>query len=102
MEAGRWYEIVGIVSDFPTGVSPGMRDPTLRLYHAVAAGQVQPVNMAIRVRGGTPSTFAGRLREIATAVDPDLHLRSILGLDEALRREQWIRRLEASVLAASR
>jgi putative ABC transport system permease protein len=60
---------------------------------------VQPVTMAIRVRGGPPSTFAGRLREIATAVDPDLHLRSVLSLDEALRREQWIRRLEAAVLA---
>jgi hypothetical protein len=100
VESRRWYEIVGIVRDFPTGVSPGMDDSTLRLYHAVAAGQVQPVTMAIRVRGGPPSTFADRLREIATAVDPDLHLRNILSLDEALRREQWIRRLEAAVLAA--
>ena len=100
VESGRWYEIVGIVSDFPTGVSPGMDDSPLKLYHAVAAGQVQPVTMALRVRGGAPSTFAGRLREIAAAVDPDLHLRNILSLDEALRREQWIRRLEAAVLAA--
>ncbi len=100
MESGRWYEIVGIVSDFPTGVSPGMDDSQLKLYHAVAAGQVQPVTMALRVRGGAPSTFAGRLREIAAAVDPDLQLRNILSLDEALRREQWIRRLEAAVLAA--
>lgn len=100
VESGRWYEIVGIVSDFPAGVSPGMLESQLKLYHAVAAGQVQPVTMLIRVRGGPPSTFAGRLREIAAAVDPDLQVRNILTLDEALRREQWIRRVEAAVLAA--
>jgi putative ABC transport system permease protein len=100
VEAGRWYEIVGIVRDFPTGVSPGMLDSQLKLYHAVAAGQVQPVNIALRVRGGAPSTFARRLPEVAAAVDPDLQLRNILSMDEALRKEQWIRRLEAAVYGA--
>ena len=97
-ESGRWYEIVGIVSDFPTGVSPGMRDTELKVYHAVAAGQVQPVAIAIRMRDGAPSTFTQRLREIATAFDPNLHLRNIRGLDEALRSEQWISRLQAAVI----
>jgi hypothetical protein len=99
-ESGRWYEIVGIVRDFPAGVSPGMLDSPLKVYHAVAAGQVQPVNLALRVRGGAPSTFAPRLPEIAAAVDPDLQFRNILTMDEALRKEQWIRRLEAAVLGA--
>lgn len=80
VDTGRWYEIVGIVSDFPPGVSPGMDGSPLRMYHAAAPGQVQPVLMAIRLRGGAPATFSGRLREIATAVDPDLHLRNILAL----------------------
>jgi hypothetical protein len=100
VESGRWYEIVGIVSDFPTGASPEMDGSKLKVYHAAAAGQVQPVTLALRVRGDAPPTFAGRLREIAAAVDPELHLRNILSLDEALRREQWIRRLEAAVLVA--
>jgi putative ABC transport system permease protein len=99
-DSGRWYEIVGIVSDFPTGVSPGMDDSTLRLYHPVSAGQVQPVTIAIRVRDGAPSTFVNRLRELAAVVDPDLQLRDILALDEALRWEQWIRRMEAGILLA--
>jgi predicted permease len=98
VESGRWYEIVGIVRDFPAGVSPGMNDSQLRLYHPVAPGNVQPVTMELRVRGGAPSTFARRLPEIAAAVDPDLQLRNILSLDAALRQEQWIRRLEAAVL----
>ena len=100
VESGRWYEIVGIVSDFPTGVSPGMRDPELKVYHAVAAGQVQPAALAIRMRSGAPSTFTQRLREIAAAVDPNLHLRNIRSLDEVLRSEQWISRLQAVVFGA--
>jgi predicted permease len=95
--ASRWYEIVGIVSDFPTGASQGMRDPNrAKVYHAVAAGQLLPAAIAIRMRGGTPSKFTQRLQEIALAVDPDLHLRNIRGLDEALRSEQWISRMTAA------
>jgi predicted permease len=99
-EPARWHEIVGIVPDFPTGASPEMGGSPLRLYHAAAAGQVEPATIAIRVRGGAPSTFAARFQEVAAAVDPDLQLRAIVSLDEAMRREQWIRRLEAAVLAA--
>jgi putative ABC transport system permease protein len=97
-EPGRWYEIVGIVSDFPTGASQGMRDTAVKMYHAVAAGQAQPAAIAIRMRDGAPTTFASRLREIALAVDPDLHLRNIRGLDEVLRSEQWISRLQAALV----
>jgi predicted permease len=99
-EPGRWYEIAGIVSDFPTGASQGMRDTPLKVYHAVAAGQVQPVAMMVRVRGGAPSTFTRRLREIAADVDLDLQLHNIRSLDEVLRSEQWISRLTAAVAAA--
>lgn len=100
VESGRWYEIVGIVRDFPTGVSPAMRGAQLKVYHALAAGQVQPAAILIRTRGGAHSTFTRRLREIAAAVDPGLHLRQIRGLDEALRSEQWISRLQAAMFAA--
>jgi hypothetical protein len=99
-EPGPWYEIVGIVRDFPTGVSPGMKDSQFKLYHAAAAGQVKPVNIALRVRGGDRSTFAQRLPEIAAAVDADLQLRNVLSMDGALRKEQWVRRLEAAVLGS--
>jgi ABC-type antimicrobial peptide transport system permease subunit len=54
--------------------------------------------MTLRIRGGPPSTFAPRLSEVAAAVDADLQLRDLVSLDEALRREQWIRRMEAAVL----
>jgi len=99
--SSRWYEIVGIVSDFPTGASQGMRDTNrAKIYHAVAAGQLQPAVISIRMRGGTPSNFTQRLQEIALAVDPDLSLRDIRGLDEALQSEQWISRMTAAAFVS--
>jgi predicted permease len=100
VESGRWYQIVGIVRDFPTGVSPAGRGAQLKVYHGLVAGQVQPAAIMIRMRDAAPATFTQRLREIAAAVDPDFHLRHIRGLDEALRSEQWISRLQAAVAAA--
>jgi len=98
VEMGRWYQIIGIVRDFPTGVSPGMNQSPLKVYHAVAPGQALPANIALRVRGGAPLGFSRRLSEVAAAVDADLQVRNTLRMDEALRREQWIRRLEAAML----
>jgi ABC-type antimicrobial peptide transport system permease subunit len=43
--------------------------------------------------------MAGRLREIAAAVDPNLQLRSVLTMDEVLRKEQGVTRLLAAALA---
>ena len=51
-------------------------------------------------RGGAPATFTQRLREIAAAVDPDLHLSEIQGLDEVMRSEQWISRMTAAAFLA--
>ncbi|MCB1021043.1 MAG: ABC transporter permease, partial [Acidobacteria bacterium] len=95
-EPGRWFEVVGVVSDFPTGASPGLDDSPLKLYHPAPVGAVGPVTLLLHVRDGQASSFAGRLREIAGAVDPELSLREVVPLDAALRREQWIRRMEAS------
>lgn len=86
-ELGRWYEIVGVVSDVPAhGIHPGLADG--KLYHPAATGQIQTATLAVRVRGTTPATFAARLREIATALDPTLRLNGILPLDEVYRQEQ--------------
>jgi len=94
-----WREIVGIVADFPAGVSAGMRDSPLKVYQAARPGDLQPVVMMVRVRDGA-AAYAQRWRELAATVDPDLQLRHLRTLDSALRKEQWIRQLEASVFLA--
>jgi putative ABC transport system permease protein len=96
----RWYEVVGVVKDFPTGVNPGMRDPNqARLYHAVAMGQMELAMLFVRGRTGATGVMQ-LVRETANAVDADLYLRELRGLDEALRSEQWISRTTAAAFVA--
>ncbi|MBS1829343.1 MAG: ABC transporter permease [Acidobacteria bacterium] len=97
-QPGRWYEIVGVVNNFPNGVSAGMEDSGNKIYHPITAGEVQPAVLTLRIRGAAPATFSQPLREMAANVDPELYLRDIRSLEEALRKEQWISRLEAGVL----
>jgi ABC-type antimicrobial peptide transport system permease subunit len=60
---------------------------------------MNPVTLAIRLRGATPASFAGRLRNIGAAVDPNLQLRNVSSMDERLRNEQSMMRLVAAGLA---
>jgi hypothetical protein len=50
LQLERWYEIVGVVTDFPPHAAGG-DPPDPRLYHAAAAGDVYPVSLAVCVRG---------------------------------------------------
>jgi ABC-type antimicrobial peptide transport system permease subunit len=97
VELGRWYELVGVVTDFPAK-STGVGSVDAKVYHAATPGQVQPVTLAIRVAGDVQTTAAGRLLQIAAAVDPNLLLRNAFMMDEVLRREQGVARLVAAVL----
>lgn len=99
-EPGRWYEIVGVVDDFPGNAleEPGELHGTL--YHPVAPGEGHPVSLAVRVRGAAPAAFAGRLREMVTQLDPTLHLRETRPMDDALRQDAGAMRLAALALGA--
>ena len=69
-EVGRWYEIVGVVEDFPVPVSYG--SSAARVYHPAAPGEVYPAALAVRLRDTDPAAFIGRLRTTTAAVDPTL------------------------------
>lgn len=97
IDMGRWYEIVGVVSDFPSSPAPG--SGRAKLYHAEAPGQLYPLRLTLRVRGGRPAAFAGQLREIAAALDPTLQLPEILPLDDVLGQDQMGMRLTALAIA---
>ena len=98
IEFERWYEIVGLVSDFPAKTTEA-RSVDAKVYHAASPGEISPVTLALRVRGGAPAAFTGRLREIAASVDANLQLRDVLSMDEVLRQEQQLLRLVAVALA---
>jgi ABC-type antimicrobial peptide transport system permease subunit len=88
---GRWYVIVGIVPDFPAYGT--LEEGAAMLYHPVEATQLYPAILSVRVRGSNPASFAGRLREVSAAVDPNLQLRNVSTTEEAVRREQGLVRL---------
>jgi len=98
MELNRWYEIVGVVQDFPiAGPDDKRRRPTL--YGAVTAGRTYPLMLVIRVRGSTSDAFAGRVRDVSAGLDPNLQLRGVSSLDAILSRDQELLRLVALGLA---
>ncbi|HVH56496.1 MAG TPA: ABC transporter permease [Vicinamibacterales bacterium] len=92
VELSRWYEIVGVVPDFPPGAAANA-EMSGKVYHPVGSGGIYPAVLSIRVRGITPSSFADQLREIATAVDPALQLRQISTYQQAVEREKGVMRL---------
>lgn len=98
VELGRWFEIVGVVDDFPAISNQGLSPA--KLYHASTAAQLYPAAITMRIRGMAPTTFTPRLREVTAAVDPNLQLWRVTSLDTALREEQSVLRLIAAVLVA--
>jgi predicted permease len=95
-EFGAWYEIVGVVEDFPNHLDPSMT--AAKLYHPVGP-EVAYAMINVRVRGADPTTFASRLREITADVDPRLQLRQIRPLDLVMREEQRAMQLGALGIA---
>jgi putative ABC transport system permease protein len=94
----RWYEIVGVVPDFP---APGTFDDESegRVYHAVAPGQLYPARLNVRVRTGDPAALADPLRELSAAVDPGMLLLDVSTAAIALRQAQGMMRLIGVSLA---
>jgi ABC-type lipoprotein release transport system permease subunit len=89
VKLNQWYEIVGVVPDFPPS-DAYEADRESRVYHAAAFGDVYPVEMGVRVRGRDPMILASALRDIAAAVDPNLQLRNVATAERTFEREQGL------------
>jgi putative ABC transport system permease protein len=78
----EWYQIVGVVRDFPSfSPAPGSEgEPTV--YHPAAPGDLHPVALSVRFNGNVPAGFIERFREISAGVDPALQLRRVMPLSE--------------------
>lgn len=97
VELGRWYEVVGVVSDFPNPLSPDLTEA--KLYHAAASGRLHPAMLSIRMRGSEPVAVAERLREVAVALDPTLRLTKVMALDRVMAADQRMLRTGALAVA---
>lgn len=94
----RWYEVVGVVPDFPV---PGPFDDESegRVYHAVAAGDLYPALVHVRARTGDPAALADPLRELSASIDPDVVLRDVSTAEIARKQAQGMMRLIGVSLA---
>jgi len=94
----RWYEIVGVVPDFPV---PGPFDDESegRVYHAVAAGDLYPARLNVRVRTGDPAALADPLRGLSASIDPEVLLLDVSSADIAFKQAQGMMRLIGVSLA---
>lgn len=94
----RWYEIVGVVPAFPV---PGSFDDESegRVYHAVAASDLYPARLNVRVRTGDPAALAGPLRDLSASIDPDVQLLDVSTADIAFKQAQGMMRLIGVSLA---
>ena len=73
----RWYQIVGVVRDFPAFPPNLSRTGEPTIYHLAAAGDLDPVVLSVRLAGAVPAGFINRVREIGAVVDSALQLRDV-------------------------
>jgi predicted permease len=93
---GPWLEIVGVVGQMGVhALTPSDDDG---MYRPLAAGDVNPVRLAIWVRGA-PAALAPRVHVLARAADPNAVIATPVPLDEMFEGDWYL--LEALVLAVA-
>lgn len=80
-----WYEIVGVVG--PLGVNVVNADRGEAVYLPAAPGAINPMQLAVHTVM-PPIRLAGRVRELAMAVDPDLVIGKTALLSD-VRQGDW-------------
>ncbi len=80
--ADTWYQVVGVVRDFPDFPPPPGSDGNPTVYHPAAPGDVHPLVLSARFDGNIPTGFLDRVRAIGAEVDPALQLRRVVPLSE--------------------
>ena len=94
--AGRWLEIVGVVGHMGVHTLTPSQDDGV--YLPLAAGDVNPVRLAIWVRGD-PAVLAPRVHVLARAVDPNAVIAMPIPLDEMFEGDWQL--LRAFVVGAA-
>ena len=95
-EEGPWCEIVGVVSDLHTNpIDSELTAPIL--YFVLTPGTASTGSLVLRVSGGAPSTYIGRVRELTGAIDPTVRI-SAYPLVDIYRQQNVAMRLVAAAL----
>jgi predicted permease len=78
-EPDRWYEIVGVVEDFPADYDQAT------VYHPLLPGPLRQVTVTLRV-GPDAALAATRFREVTRAIDPGLRIARLQSLGDLYRQ----------------
>ena len=96
--ADDWYQIVGIVEDFPA--PSGNAAPELKVYRAITPASADRLTLALHLHAADTEAWGTRLRQAAAGVDPTLQVTNVSPMDDLVRQHQRPMRLLAAVLAA--
>jgi putative ABC transport system permease protein len=91
-----WYEIVGIVDDFPESNSDVAPEPNV--YLAIAPEAAQTLTIALHLRAADAQPWGTRLQRMAADLDPALQVTNVALMGDVLRENQRTQRLLAAVL----
>jgi predicted permease len=80
-----WWEIAGVVDDFPALVDSDALEP--KVYLPLRPAETYPMTLAVRARDLAPSAVADRIRELALSIDPDLRFVRIPTVADLVRQE---------------
>jgi predicted permease len=94
-----WYEIVGVVEDFPASTS-GTSDPQPKVYRAITPEATQTLTMSLRLHAADRQPWDTRLRHLASALDPTLQVTNVTPMDDLIWEQQRAMGLLAGVLVA--
>ena len=75
-----WYEIVGVVDDFPRLPRSPDSPSEPAAYHAMASGAAHPAVLSIQYSDAPPANMAQRVREIGAEIDPSLQMQRVVPL----------------------
>jgi putative ABC transport system permease protein len=97
--ADDWYEIVGIVEDFPASPSEtAPLDP--KAYRAITPDATDALIMALHLHATDTEAWGARLRRMAADVDPTLQVTNVTLMDDLLGQHRLTMRLLAAVFGA--
>ena len=82
---GPWHEIVGVVADVES-LFPADWNAAAYVYRAASAAELDPIMVAVRVAGDA-APLAPRVAALARQVDPGLHVRDVVTIDDVVARE---------------
>ncbi len=90
---GAWYEIIGVVGDFPANPPSGFGDLTATVYHPLDPAAIGSARISLRVVGTPAAGAAPAVRDVATRIDPTLRVERVRPLEDVYRDERFSVRL---------